>query len=286
MSVFGGLFRREPLGMNRRNVLIRNLNSPSSLELATDKARFKRELQRAGIAVPSTYLEIHDFSQIPPADTFPDEFVIKPNRGLGGNGILVLSRSGEAFMSPSGRTYSMDHIVRHIRKILDGEFSVFGEEDSTLLEEKIHPSKSLQFKNAVGLPDIRVFCYRFSPVMAMLRYPTLKSDGRSNLAQGAVGMGIDMERGEITHIHSKKSTAPFRLEDFGVPPSYIVPKWDEIKSVAVRATEISHLQVSGVDIVLNPDDRVIVLEINGRPGLEIQSINEISLCAVMGAKHK
>ena len=41
------------------------------------------------------------------------------------------------------------------------------------------------------------------PVMAMLRLPTKESQGRANLAQGALGVGIDMASGKPTHIARK-----------------------------------------------------------------------------------
>ncbi len=47
-----------------------------------------------------------------------------------------------------------------------------------------------------GVPDIRVIIYRGYPAMAMLRCSTKESDGKANLHQGAVGVGIDMASGK------------------------------------------------------------------------------------------
>ncbi len=116
-----------------------------------------------------------------------------------------------------------------------------------------------------------------------MRYPTLESKGRSNLAQGALGIGIEIETGAITHIHSKKGKREYLPEDLGIPPSFVMPKWEETKMLAVKSAELSQLGLCGVDIILDIEDRLVVLEINGRPGLEIQNINEDSLLRTVNA---
>jgi alpha-L-glutamate ligase-like protein len=277
MSLINFFFRDPPMGMNARNYYIHRVNSLESLKLAKDKARFKRLLAESGLLVPHTYYEIGNYYELPPVDFLPAEFVVKPNGGLGGNGILVLKKEREFFVTSSHEEFSVRRILRHIRKILDGEFSSQSEKDLALIEERIYPSKKLLFRDAAGLPDIRIFCHEFTPVMAMFRYSTKQSKGLANLSQGAIGMGVDLGSGRITHIHSKKEKTSFTLEDFDIPSSFSVPNWEEVKLIAGKAAEISQLRFSGVDIVLDSRDRVLVLEINGLPGLEIQNVNELSL---------
>jgi len=266
-----------PLGMNRRNQLIRMWNSNACLDAAKDKIRSKKLLAAHGIAVARTYREIGDFRQIALIPSFPDTFVIKPNRGLGGNGILVLESRGERFVNPSGERYGVEDVRRHIRKILDGEYSGYLEADLVLLEERLYPAAGLKFRESVGLPDIRLFFYRGRAVMAMFRYPTRESRGRANLNQGAIGLGIDLESGRITHIHEKSQITAIGFDLLGVPAGFAIPKWGEIREVATRAAELSGLILAGVDMIVDDRERVMVLEINGRPGLEIQNINERSL---------
>lgn len=122
---------------------------------------------------------------------------------MGGNGILIIKKGNAAFTSPSNERYSFKDVKWHLRRIVNGEFSDNIERDQALIEERIYPSSHLVFKYAAGLPDIRVFCLQSVPVMAMIRYSTELSRGRANLSQGAVGMGINMLTGEITHLHSK-----------------------------------------------------------------------------------
>lgn len=277
MCISKWFFSLSPLGMNLRNYVITDLNSKTSLHLAKDKASFKHLLEKNGIPTTRTYYEIRDFSDVRLIPQFPEEFVVKPSGGLGGNGIILLKKKDNFFYNPSGDKYSLNDIKRHIRKILDGDFSGYREKDLAIIEERIYPSQKLQFKNAVGLPDIRIFCHNFEPIMAMMRYPTFKSKGRSNLAAGALGIGIDLEKGTISFIHSKKAKTEFLPEDLAIPLSFIMPKWEEMKIIAKRSSALLKLKFSGVDLCLDSNDRILVLEINGRPGLEIQNINENSL---------
>lgn len=284
MNIFEKYFTYLPLGMNYRNYLIGNLNTKVSLQLAKDKVSFKHILEENGIPTPRTYHEIHDYSDMKLINSLPDEFVIKPSRGLSGNGIILLKRSNGFFHNPSGDNYSLLDVKRHIRKILDGDYSGYIEYDVAIIEERIFPSKQLQFKNAIGLPDIRIFCHNFEPIMGMMRYPTFKSKGRSNLAQGALGIGIEIEKGTITHIYSKKARKEYIPEDLGILSSFVMPKWEETKMLAMKSSKLSRLGLSGVDIILDVNDRLLVLEINGRPGLEIQNINEYSLLKIVHAR--
>lgn len=276
MSTGSRLFFHLPLGMNRRNYLIRESSPFASLRRVKSKSDFKRVLQQNGIATARTYQEIHDFSDLPLISSFPDEFVVKPNRGSGGKGIILLERQDGVFADPAGNRYTAGDIRRHIRKILDGEFSGYVHQDIAIIEERLYPSGKLQFKDAYGMPDIRIYCFAFEPVMAMLRYPTFKSRGRANLAAGGIGIGLDIVTGRPTFVHTKGG-AEFTVEEIGVPPSFEMPKWDEMKAVARKCSRIAGLRITGVDLVLDAGDQVRVLEVNARPGLEIQNINEDSL---------
>lgn len=271
------LFRAQPLGMNLRNRIIRDFNTLEALHLAKDKSAFKKLLVANGVATPKTYHEIHDLSDTRLVKEFPAQFVVKPAKGYGGSGIMLLQREGNYFRDPVGRRYRESELRLHIRKILDGDFSGYIDSDTVIIEERIYPSPKLQFRDSLGLPDVRVFCHEFEPVMAMLRYPTFKSRGRSNLSTGAIGMGIDLSTGRITYVHSKKHSAEFKPDYFRIPEGFRLPNWDDIKEVSRICSRLAGLRFSGVDVVLNRLDEVMVLEINGRPGLEIQNVNEDSL---------
>jgi len=279
------MFRERPLGMNLRNYLIRDLNPEDAVARARDKAQFKRVLRENGIPAPLTLYEISDYSDIARLRTLPGEFVIKPNHGMGGNGILVVKREDDVFISPANERYTLEDVRGHLRKIVNGEFSDNIERDQALIEERIYPSPDLVFRYAAGLPDIRVFCFRSVPVMAMVRYSTEISRGRANLSQGAVGMGLDMMTGGITHIHAKKETEDYTPDFFGIPADFRVPRWEEIRTVASETARVSGLSVAGVDVVLNSAGQIMVLEVNGHPGIEIQNINERSLLEALQGVH-
>lgn len=266
-----------PLGMNLRNYMIREYNSWESLDLAKDKAAAKRLFSQHGISTPKSFFEIENYIDLENIRLFPGEFVIKPNRGYGGNGIMVLQKKDAHFIDPSGEAFSRLQIKKHIRKILDGECSGHKENDTAIVEERIFPSPEIIFKYSAGLPDIRVFCVNFVPVMAMMRHSTKETRGRANLSVGAIGVGLDIESGKVTNLFSKKAEKQFKPEDFDIPENYSVPHWEKIRATARKASQLSGLLISGVDLILDRNDRVVLLEINGRPGIEIQNVNKKSL---------
>jgi alpha-L-glutamate ligase-like protein len=277
------LFSRHkiPLGMNLRNFLIREYNPRESLDLAKDKSSAKRLFSERGIRTAKTFFEIKIFSDLDKISLFPNEFVIKPARGFGGSGIMVLEKKNGEFFDPSGEKYSEKKLRKHIRKILDGEYSGHKENDTALIEERIFPSPKILFKHSAGLPDIRIFCVNYVPVMAMMRHSTKATRGRANLTVGAIGIGIDIETGKITHLFSKKEEREFKLSDFDIPENFHVPHWKKLIEVSIEASKLSELLISGVDLIIDKHDRVVLIEINGRPGIEIQNVNKKSLLESM-----
>ncbi|MBI2934260.1 MAG: hypothetical protein HYY29_01695 [Chloroflexi bacterium] len=277
MSISSRLFRYAPMGMNFRNFLIRNINSPQSLALAKDKIKFKEVLEANSIPTPPVYHVIHDFTDMKLVKAFPDEFVLKPASSSGGKGIVLLHREGDYFVNPAGEIYPERKVKEHIREILDGDFSGTHHGDVAIIQKRVYCSGRLQFKMAAGLPDIRLICFENEPIMAMMRYATVKSKGRSNLAAGGLGISLDIGTGAVRHIISKKERKEYTIEELEIPPEFTMPKWDDMKQLARKASELSGLRLSGVDLVMDVDDNVLVMEINGRPGLEIQNVNELSL---------
>ena len=109
--------------------------------------------------------------------------------------------------------------------------------------------------------------------MAMLRLPTEQSDGRANLHTGGIGVGIDLTQGLTTSAilngHPIEFIPGKRLSLSGIK----LPHWEEVLLTAVRAARAIDLTFAGVDIALDRDDGPVVLEINARPGLDIQLAN-------------
>jgi len=265
------------LGMNMRNYLIRRFSSSEALDLAGDKIGFKRLLNAHGLPTAKTYFEIADYRELKEIDEFPDVFVVKPNRGHGGYGVLVLKRARGGFRGPSDARYSEKQVRHHIKQILDGEYSDVLENDSCLIEERLYPAAEICFHDLSGLPDVRVFFIGGEPKLAMFRYSTKESAGRSNLSKGAIGIAVDLATGEFLEAHEKGNPELLTFDSLGVPHGFTLPSWPEIMEVSRRASELSGLYISGVDTTLCVDDEIKVLEINGFPGLEIQNVNERSL---------
>ena len=127
------------------------------------------------------------------------------------------------------------------------------------------------------MPDLRVIVLKGYPVMAMLRLATHASDGRANLHQGAVGVGIDIGTGNALHavqfgkpVHRHPDTRKAFTE-------LSIPHWDKLLSLAAAGYEMTGLGYLGVDIVLDQDQGPMIIELNARPGLSIQIANNAGL---------
>ena len=163
---------------------------------------------------------------------------------------------------------------RHITNIIDGSYSLSGVPDIAFFEERLKLLKLFKPYAFKGIPDIRIIVYNKVPVMAMLRLPTRESDGKANLQQGAVGVGMDMASGVTTTAVFRKNTIIEYLPGTRLVLSGIrIPYWKTILSLAVRAQELSGLGFLGADIAIDRDRGPVFLELNARPGLSIQIAN-------------
>jgi alpha-L-glutamate ligase-like protein len=113
--------------------------------------------------------------------------------------------------------------------------------------------------------------------MAMVRLPTRSSDGKANLHQGAIGVGIDMDSGKtLQGVHG--SLVIEHHPDTGNPVSGIqVPYWEKMLGMASRSSEMTGLGYVGVDLVVDQSQGPLLLELNARPGLAIQIANRDGL---------
>lgn len=270
------------LGMNERNAeFIMRYNQRRNYPLVDDKLITKRRAQEAGIRVPRLYGVISIEQQIRKLETILDghtDFVIKPARGGGGNGILVIvGRQNGHFRRASGQLITLDEVRHHISNILSGMHSLSGQPDCAIIEQRVEFDPLFDEVSYRGVPDIRTVVFKGVPVMAMVRLPTRMSDGKANLHLGAVGAGLDMGTG-LT------STAVWRDDftdihpDTGAPIAGLqIPHWDDLLELAARCHDLADLGYLGVDVVLDRHEGPMVLELNARPGLSIQLANRASL---------
>jgi len=270
------------VGINMRNARYLLPNNPRKLYgLVDDKLQTKALAEAEGLSVPETYAVIRS-----PRDTAKIEknleghgaFVIKPTRGSGGKGVLVIDgRSGRGYAKPSGNLLTGDEIRHHVSNILAGLFSLGGQRDCALVEYRVRPAKVMTDISYQGAPDIRIVMLHGYPVMAMLRAATRESDGRANLHQGALGIGIDIASGRsVRAVHHGKPVT--RHPDLDIDLIGIqMPGWDKILDIAVTCQEMTGLGYLGVDLMIDEKIGPLMIEVNARPGLAIQMANGVGL---------
>ena len=273
------------LGLNERNSeFIMRLNPRRLYPRVDDKVLTKELALRAGMAVPELYGiisnqgEVREFGDIV-GDR--ESFVIKPAQGSGGDGILVVTgrsqRRRDAYRLSSGVRISSAEIAHHISNIVSGQYSLSGNPDKALIEYCVRFGSVFADVSYQGVPDIRVIVYRGYPTMAMVRLPTRASDGKANLHQGAVGAGVDMSLGEtLTGVLGNDVVDEH--PDTGVLVAGLqIPQWDFILKTSARGFEVTGLGYLGVDMVIDRELGPMILEMNARPGLNIQIANRAGL---------
>ena len=270
--------RRGVLGINRRNAeVIRQWNPRRLYPLVDDKLRTKRLALASGMPVPELFGVIetqHDARDLPSIVVDREQFVVKPAHGSGGNGVLVITgRRGDRFCKVSGAFLDENELSHHISNMLSGLYSLAGQRDRVVVEYYVCCDPQLAKISYQGVPDIRLIVFKGFPLMAMIRLPTHLSDGRANLHQGAVGVGIDLASG-TTLGGVQDDRRIDEHPDTGRPLAGIaIPAWDEILDMAARCFEMTRLGFLGVDIVVDRDLGPLILELNARPGLAIQIAN-------------
>jgi len=280
--IFGGLRRAGVLGLNCRNARYTlRWNPRRYYPLVDDKLATKRLCHAAGIPVPGLLaVAQHHFQirELLPALGERTSFVLKPAHGAMGNGIVVVtSRDGERLVRASGRTMTAEAFDYHAAGIISGLYALGGQPDVAMVEERLETHPSFAGLATQGVPDVRVIVYRGVPVMAMTRLPTRASDGRANLHQGALGVGIDLATGRTRSAILRGRPATIN-PDSGRPVLGVeIPAFDQILDIAVRAADRTHLGYVGADVVVDAVRGPVILELNARPGLAIQLANRAGL---------
>ena len=269
------------LGLNERNCdFIMRLNPRRLYPRVDDKAITKELAIAAGMAVPELYgiianqREVRNFANIV-AEL--DSFAIKPAQGSGGDGILVVTgrskRKRDSFRLSSGVLISEAEIAHHLSNIVSGQYSLSGNPDKALIEYCVRFDPVFSEVSYQGVPDIRVIVYRGYPAMAMVRLPTRASDGKANLHQGAVGAGICMSSGETLAGVLDNDVVDDHPDTGALVSGLLIPHWDFILQSAARGYDVTELGYLGVDMVIDKHHGPLILEMNARPGLNIQIAN-------------
>lgn len=273
----------EILGMNARNRLYTSQNSARARQICHSKFITKRLMQDQGINVAKILAIINDHEELNAFNwnKLNNNFVIKPSNGSGGKGITVFTKrlSQDTFVDTMNQQWSVDDISMHCLDILEGKYTSHpGATTAVIIEERIdiHP----QFAKLAyhGTPDVRIIVYNSIPVMAMLRLPTKESEGRANLHQGAIGVGVDLATGITTRaIKADGTPIQYYPETKKKLNGFLVPFWRQVLLTAVQAANAADLTYGGVDLFIDKDKGPLVVELNTSPGLNIQLANNAGL---------
>lgn len=270
------------MGINRRNAdYVLKYNKRSLYPVVDDKILTKERALANGISVPEMYGVIEtekDISKLEQILAGHEGFVIKPAQGAGGDGILVVADRFEGrYRTVSGKIITHEEIEYQVSNILTGLYSLGGGRDRALIEYRVTPDPIFKSISYEGVPDIRIIVLMGYPVMAMLRLPTRQSGGKANLHQGAIGVGVDLATGitlQGTWLNDKISKHP----DTTQPVAGVqLPFWKQFMELAANCHELCGLGYIGVDMVLDQEKGPLILELNARPGLNIQIANNAGL---------
>jgi len=269
------------VGLNQRNFgLISKLNHRRDYQLANDKILAKDFLGRIGVPTAETY---HVYTALFELDSVIEDlknysnFVIKPANGSRGNGILILEQPEPGkYFSLSGKNYTQAELKYFIASIIFGKFSM-GQQDQALIERMLVPDSRIKSLSYGGFSDIRVLISQEKFILAMLRLATKASDGKANLHQGGIGVGVDLQTGVTTHAILKDRQIQIHPDTKAELIGFMLPEWNRILELSRLIAEQCPLKYIGVDLIIDDREGPMVIEFNARPGLEIQNANQIGI---------
>jgi alpha-L-glutamate ligase-like protein len=271
------------LGLNARTFQFSYpSNKPEAKRIATSKLATKRKMIKADIPVPELYAKFVKPEKLLDFDwsKLPEAFALKPNKGLGGEGIVIAkkrSKDKTGWITADKQKVTPEDLKLHVLDILEGAYSIRNVPDVAYIEEYVERHKAFRKYAFRGTPDIRIIVYNKVPVMAMLRLPTRESGGRANLHQGAIAVGIDIATGITTKSYWHGEYIKYKPGTTRKLHGIRIPSWSKMLRIAVKCQEVTGLGYLGVDIVLQPKKGPMVLELNYMPGLNIQIANGAGL---------
>ena len=274
--------RHKVLGINARNLrFIRPSNKKSASKIALDKLKTKEKMEEEGLPVAKLFGVIKNRKELLsfPWHNLPDSFVLKPNFGFGGEGVMIVfgKKKNGNWITTHNHELTLLDFMMHVSNILDGNYSMNNISDIAIFEERLTVAPLFKHLTFKGVPDIRIIVYNAVPVMAMVRLPTKASSSKANVHQGGIGIGIDLATGITTYaIMGNKMIT--HHPDSNVPLAGIkIPDWEEILRISLQATHVIKLGFAGVDIAIDKKKGPVILEINSHPGLAIQIANMTGL---------
>src|SRR4051812_21653888 len=136
------LARLGVLGMNQRNAeCILDRNPRGKFPLVDDKMRLHRLCAGIGVPTPRVFAEVTSYSQLRRLPQILEglaDFVVKPNHGSAGRGILVVTgRDGACFVRSNGDRLRIEDLRQHLSDMLSGMFSLGGQPDSAIVQQRV-----------------------------------------------------------------------------------------------------------------------------------------------------
>lgn len=270
------------LGMNRRNISYISRYNPRHLfPLVDNKLKTKEIALEYGVQVPDLISVVdsqHAVDELERYISGSPGFCIKPAKGSGGKGILVITKvDGGDYYRTNGQPMGLSEVRHHVSNILAGLYSLGGAVDVAVVESLIKFDHSLKDFTFEGVPDVRVIVFRGIPVMAMMRLSCSASHGKANLHQGAIGVGINIADGTAVNAVQHDKVILEHPDTKKKLSELVVPSWQKILELACACYDMSGLGYLGVDLVLDESRGPMLLELNARPGLSIQIANGAGL---------
>lgn len=284
LNLYRKLSANGVLGINKRNADYTLIYNKRELyPQVDDKLLTKKLAIEVGISVPELYGVVKTPQQTKNLEKIignHSDFVVKPSRGSGGQGVLVISgkmKHKDLFRKISGTAISMEDLRFHVQNILSGMYSLGGQPDAAMIEYRVRFDPVFDHISYLGVPDIRVITFLGVPVMAMVRLPTRFSDGKANLHQGAVGAGINITSGKTICAVIKNQVIDEHPDTGHSILDVQIPNWRSLLELSSKCYNLTGLGYQGVDIVLDKELGPLILELNARPGLNIQIANHCGL---------
>lgn len=278
-AIYRSLQKKGILSINQRNSdFILRYNDRKNFPLVDNKIKTKKLALESDIAVPPLYDVISSEYQLRNLENIIanyHDFVIKPAHGAGGDGILVITgKVFGKFRQINGKFLTFGELSHHLSCILSGAYSLGGHPDLAIIEHRVVVDPVFNDISYEGVPDIRVVSLLGYPAMAMVRLPTRLSGGKANLHQGAIGVGINLSTGCTRHAVFQNNIIDYHPDTLLPIAGIKIPHWNKILAIAAKTYELTKLGYLGVDIVLDKFHGPLMLELNARPGLNIQIANQ------------
>ncbi|MCF6283755.1 MAG: ATP-grasp domain-containing protein [Candidatus Hydrogenedentes bacterium] len=281
-SIFDSIY-----GLNRRNrELVRRLNTARDIALANDKVASKRLLQAQGVPVAKEVAVIHYPHAVEGVLAGLEDrahgVVVKPSQGTQGRGVnIFMEVRDDGLVRADGSVMSLQDFRFLVATITSGEYTYGRPSDCALLEDRLRPSRSWILPGLPGAPDLRIVVHKGVPILAMARLPTLASEGRANLHQGGVGLGVDLRTQKSTYGIWKDRSIERHPDTGDEVTGRDVEGLADCVRMAADCAKAIPLGYMGVDLMLDERRGPCVIEVNARPGLAIQIANRIGLGSVL-----